>query len=239
MKNIKLHKLPTHVAIIMDGNGRWAKKRGLLRIAGHQEGVKRAKEIVETAREMGIKVLTLYTFSYENWQRPEEEVNFLMRLLEDYVKKEHENLLKKDIRLQVIGELELLPERTYDVLQKAMKDTAHCQSMILNLAISYGGRQEILQAVRSLIKADMRPEDVSLDTFKQFLWTKELPDPDLIIRTGGEIRISNFLLWQSAYAEFYFTSVLWPDFHKEDFIRALNDYQKRERRFGKISEQLK
>ncbi|MDL1955937.1 MAG: isoprenyl transferase [Candidatus Desulfofervidus auxilii] len=243
MKDIKLNKLPVHVAIIMDGNGRWAKRRGLPRIVGHQEGAKRAREIVETARELGIKILTLYTFSYENWQRPQEEVKFLMHLLEDYLKEERKNLIKEDIRLQAIGDLSLLPKTTYETLQSVIKDTIHCQSMIFNLAISYGGRQEIIYAVRNLIEKikqnKIKIEDINIDLFSKFLWTKGLPDPDLIIRTGGEIRISNFLLWQCAYAEFYFTPILWPDFHKAEFIEALKDYQNRERRFGKISEQLK
>jgi len=246
MKNIEpleLHKLPIHVAIIMDGNGRWAKKRALPRIAGHREGTKRAKEIVEVAREIGIKVITLYTFSYENWQRPKEEVTILMHLLKNYLEEEWESLIKQDIRLLAIGDLRLLPSDTYEVLQKVIKNTASCQTMILNLAISYGGRQEIIHAIKLLIEdvkqGNIEPEDINEGLFSQYLWTKGIPDPDFIIRTSGEFRLSNFLLWQSAYAEFYITPILWPDFSRLHFIKALQEYQRRERRFGKISEQFR
>ncbi|MCD6320578.1 MAG: isoprenyl transferase [Candidatus Desulfofervidaceae bacterium] len=235
-------KLPVHVAIIMDGNGRWAKQRGLPRIAGHQEGTKTAKEIIETAREIGIKVLTLYTFSYENWQRPKEEVDFLMQLLENYLREELPTMLKQDIKFRASGELSLLPENTYTMLQKVITDTSHCQSMILNLTLSYGGRQEILNAVKEIVDAALQgkitPQDINEALFNQYLWTKGLPDPDFIIRTGGEMRLSNFLLWQSAYAEFYITPTFWPDFHRPQFLEALKDYERRERRFGKTSEQL-
>jgi len=246
MKNtepLELHKLPLHVAIIMDGNGRWAKKRALPRVAGHREGIKRAREIVEVAREIGIKVITLYTFSYENWQRPEEEVTILMHLLKNYLEEEWESLIKQDIRLLAIGDLKLLPSDTYEVLQKVIKNTAPCQTMILNLAISYGGRQEIIHAVKLLIEdvkqGNIEPEDINEGLFSQYLWTKGIPDPDFIIRTSGEFRLSNFLLWQSAYAEFYITPILWPDFSRLHFIKALQEYQRRERRFGKISEQFR
>ena len=246
MKNtepLELHKLPLHVAIIMDGNGRWAKKRELPRVVGHREGIKRAREIVEVAREIGIKVITLYTFSYENWQRPKEEVTILMHLLKNYLEEEWESLIKQDIRLLAIGDLRLLPLETYEVLQKVIKNTAQCQTMILNLAISYGSRQEIIHAVKLLIEdvkqGNIEPEDINEGLFSQYLWTKGLPDPDFIIRTSGEFRLSNFLLWQSAYAEFYITPILWPDFSRLHFIKALQEYQRRERRFGKISEQLR
>jgi len=246
MKNtepLELHKLPLHVAIIMDGNGRWAKKRELPRLAGHREGIKRAREIVEVAREIGIKVITLYTFSYENWQRPKEEVTILMHLLKNYLEEEWESLIKQDIRLLAIGDLRLLPSDTYEVLQKVIKNTASCQTMILNLAISYGGRQEIIHAIKLLIEdvkqGNIEPEDINEGLFSQYLWTKGIPDPDFIIRTSGEFRLSNFLLWQSAYAEFYITPILWPDFSRLHFIKALQEYQRRERRFGKISEQLR
>jgi len=236
------NKLPVHVAIIMDGNGRWAKQRGLPRIAGHREGTKTAREIIETAREIGIKVLTLYTFSYENWQRPKEEVDFLMQLLKNYLQEELPNMLKQDIRLYASGELSLLPEGTYKTLREVMDSTAHCQSMVLNLALSYGGRQEILNAVRGIVDAALEgkvtPKDINETLFNQYLWTKGLPDPDFIIRTSGEMRLSNFLLWQSAYAEFYITPTFWPDFHRPQFLEALKEYQRRERRFGKTSEQL-
>ncbi len=238
-----LDKLPKHVAIIMDGNGRWAKKRGRPRFFGHQEGTKRAKEIVEAAREIGIKVLTLYTFSLENWQRPKEEVEFLMQLLEKYLKQETSNIIKQDIQFRVSGDLSLLPASTYNIIQEAIQKTTHCQQMILNLALSYGGRQEIIQAVKGIVKdvlaGKITPEEIDTTLFPRYLWTKGLPDPDLIIRTSGEMRLSNFLIWQAAYAELYVTPTLWPDFGKEDFIKALKDYQRRERRFGKTSEQLK
>ncbi|AMM41006.1 UDP pyrophosphate synthase [Candidatus Desulfofervidus auxilii] len=246
MKNIRtlgLYKLPLHVAIIMDGNGRWAKKKELPRIAGHREGIKRAKEIVEVSREIGIKVITLYTFSYENWQRPQEEIAVLMQLLKNYLEGEWENLVKQDIRLIAIGDLKLLPPDTYEVLQKVIKNTAKCQTMILNLAISYGGRQEIIHAVKVLIEnvkqGNIKSDEINEVIFSQYLWTKGLPDPDFIIRTSGEFRLSNFLLWQSAYAEFYITPILWPDFNRFQFIEALKEYQRRERRFGKISEQFR
>jgi len=238
-----MDKLPVHVAIIMDGNGRWAKKRGLPRVFGHQEGTKRAKEIVEAAREIGIKVLTLYTFSLENWQRPKDEVEFLMKLLEDYLKQEVAAMVRHNIQFRVSGDLSLLPLSTYNIVQETIQKTTHCQQMILNLALSYGGRQEIIQAVKGIVKdalaGKITPEEIDATLFSRYLWTKGLPDPDLIIRTSGEMRLSNFLIWQAAYAELYITPTLWPDFDQEKFIEALKDYQRRERRFGKTSEQLK
>lgn len=245
MKNLEIldqGKLPIHVAIIMDGNGRWAKQRGIPRVVGHQEGIKRAREITQLAREIGIKVLTIYAFSYENWQRPKEEVFFLMHLLKTYLEDEWENMLKHNIQLQVIGDLRPLPKDIYEVLEKAIKGTAKCQGMILNLALSYGSRQEIIHAARTLAEAvreeKVNPKEINEELFNGYLWTKGLPDPDFIIRTSGELRLSNFLLWQSAYSELYVTPILWPDFHQANFIEALKDYQCRERRVGKISEQL-
>ncbi len=240
---LDFNRLPQHVAIIMDGNGRWAKKRGLNRVFGHQEGTKRAKEIIEAAREIGIKVLTLYTFSLENWQRPKEEVEFLMKLLEDYLQTETPNMLKQDICFRVAGEVSLLPLSTQKKISETIAATSHCKAMVLNLALSYGGRQEIITAVKAIVKdvldGTLLPEKIDQKIFGNYLWTRGLPDPDFIIRTSGEMRLSNFLLWQAAYAEFYVTPTLWPDFSKTKFIQALEDYQRRERRFGKLSEQLK
>ncbi len=236
-------KLPQHVAIIMDGNGRWAKARHLPRIMGHREGMKSVRAVVETARKIGIRVLTLYAFSKENWQRPPEEVSFLMRLLKEYLEKEVEELHRKDIRIQAIGEIELLPNEIYHLLLKSIEKTRFNRGMILNLALSYGGRAEIVNAAKKFAKlvkeGKMEPEELQEETFSTFLYTKDLPDPDFLIRTSGEQRLSNFLLYQCAYTELYFTTTLWPDFREKEFLEALRDYQRRERRFGKISEQLK
>jgi len=236
-------KLPRHVAIIMDGNGRWAKARHLPRIMGHREGMKSVRVVVETARKLGIQVLTLYAFSKENWQRPMEEVSFLMRLLKEYLEKEVEELHQKDIRIRAIGEIELLPDEIYRLLLGAMKKTSQNRGMILNLALSYGGRAEIVNAAREIarlaLKGQLNPEELDEKMFSSFLYTDGLPDPDLLIRTSGERRLSNFLLYQCAYTELYFTPTLWPDFREKEFLEALRDYQQRERRFGKTSEQLK
>lgn len=241
MEGLIKEKLPKHVAIIMDGNGRWAKKHGKPRIEGHLEGVKSVREIVETARELGIKVLTLYAFSYENWQRPKEEISALMELLNKYLNDELENMLKNDIQLMAIGELDLLPTNTYNILKETIKKTKDCKGMILNLALSYGGRQEIVQATKRLVKATLAGRinigDISPSLFEKYLYTAGLPDPDLLIRTSGEMRISNFLLWQLAYTEIYITPIFWPEFRRAQFIEALKAYQLRNRRFGKIPEQ--
>ncbi|MCD6255148.1 MAG: isoprenyl transferase [Deltaproteobacteria bacterium] len=241
MEGLIKEKLPKHVAIIMDGNGRWAKKHGKPRIEGHLEGVKSVREIVETARELGIKVLTLYAFSYENWQRPKEEISALMELLNKYLNDELENMLKNDIQLMAIGELDLLPTDTYNILKETIKKTKDCKGMILNLALSYGGRQEIIQATKRLVKATLAGRinigDISPSLFGKYLYTAGLPDPDLLIRTSGEMRISNFLLWQLAYTEIYITPIFWPEFRRAQFIEALKAYQLRNRRFGKIPEQ--
>ncbi|OAG27139.1 isoprenyl transferase [Thermodesulfatator autotrophicus] len=236
------NKIPAHVAIIMDGNGRWAKARLLPRIMGHREGMKSVRAVVEVARKVGIKVLTLYAFSKENWQRPKEEVSFLMNLLAEYLQKEVDELHEKDIQIRAIGEIELLPRQVLELLEKAVKKTKKNQGLILNLALSYGGRAEIARAARLIaeacLKGDLKPDEINEDMFSRFLYTANLPDPDLLIRTSGEKRISNFLLYQCAYTEFYFTPTLWPDFREREFIEALKDYQARERRFGKISEQV-
>ena len=235
-------RLPRHVAIIMDGNGRWAKRKSLHRISGHIKGVEAVRAVVTASREIGIQYLTLYAFSKENWKRPEEEVRALMDLLYDYLIKELDEMLQNDIRLNAIGELANLPERVYEKLLDTIERTRHCQGMTLTLALSYGGRAEILHAVRSIISdlenKRISHDQINLDSFPSHLWTREIPDPDLLIRTSGEYRISNFLLWQMAYTEIYVTETLWPDFGKNELVEAILDYQSRERRFGLTSEQL-
>ena len=235
-------KLPRHIAIIMDGNGRWAKKKNLNRISGHIKGVNAVREIVTACRELGIKVLTLYAFSIENWRRPKDEVTALMGLLKEYLLKEREEMIQNNIRLSAIGRLEDLPLDVRNTLKEAIKITEQCNGMILNLALSYGGRSEILHATQGILsdfqKGKVKPEEINLQRFSQYLWTWGLPDPDLLIRTSGEFRISNFLLWQIAYTELYVTETLWPDFNREELLKAIADYQSRERRFGLTSEQL-
>ena len=235
-------KLPKHVAIIMDGNGRWAKRKGMLRIVGHENGTKSVRTTVEACAEIGIKNLTLYAFSTENWNRPKTEVNTLMKLLVKSLKKEIKTLQDNNIRLQAIGKLEELPEKANKELHEVIEKTKQNTHMNLTLALSYGSREEIINAVKS-ISANVKNNIISIDSIDEsiinkHLYTENLPDVDLLIRTSGEQRISNFLLWQIAYAELYFTDVLWPDFSKEDLYKALKCYEKRERRFGKTSEQL-
>ncbi len=235
-------RIPRHVAIIMDGNGRWAKRKSLRRINGHIKGVDAVRAVVTASREIGIKYLTLYAFSMENWKRPKDEVNALMDLLYKYLIDELEEMLENDIRLNAIGELETLPPTVYEKLLSVMQETSHCQGMTLTLALSYGARAEIVHAVQSIItnlhKKKIAREEVTVNSFASYLWTKDLPDPDLLIRTSGEYRISNFMLWQMAYTEIYVTETLWPDFGKKELIEAILDYQSRERRFGLTSEQL-
>ena len=242
MGQIDKEKLPKHIAIIMDGNGRWAKKKLLNRISGHTKGVDAVREVVTTCRELGIKILTLYAFSIENWRRPKEEVKALMGLLNEYLLKEQGEMIKNNIRLSAIGRLEDLPPVVLATLQESMEMTKHCDGMTLNLALSYGGRAEILHAAKGIIsdlrEGKMRPEELTEQRFSQYLWTWGLSDPDLLIRTSGEFRISNFLLWQIAYTELYVTETLWPDFNREELLKAIADYQSRERRFGLTSEQL-
>ncbi len=242
MEEIDKEKLPRHIAIIMDGNGRWAKKKNLNRISGHIKGVDAVREVVTFCRELGIGVLTLYAFSMENWQRPKEEVAALMGLLKEYLFKECEEMVKNDIRLSAIGRLEDLPADVRATLEESIQKTEKCNGMILNLALSYGGRSEILHAVRGIIsdlrKGMIKEEEIDLSSFSQYLWTRGLPDPDLLIRTSGEFRISNFLLYQMAYTELYLTETLWPDFNREELLKAIADYQSRERRFGLTSEQI-
>ncbi len=241
-QNLSIQKLPRHIAIIMDGNGRWAKKRGKDRIFGHHEGVKRVREIVEETIRLKIPYLTLYTFSTENWNRPKEEVEALMNLLVESLNREAEDLMKQNIKLNAIGDLSKLPAHTYQSLQEVLKKTSGNTGTVLSIALNYGGRDELVNAMRELAKKVKNniilPENIDENKINLQLYTKSLPDVDLMIRTGGEKRISNFLLWKLAYAELYFTDVLWPDFKKEQYHEALNDYQKRERRFGKTSEQI-
>jgi len=242
MEEIDKEKLPHHIAIIMDGNGRWAKKKWLNRISGHMKGVDAVREVVTTCRELGIRVLTLYAFSKENWNRPKDEVTALMGLLKEYLLKETGEMIENNIRLRVIGRTKDLPLDVQDTLRETLKKTEQCDGMILSLALSYGGRSEILHAVRGILsdfkKGMIQPEEITLQRFSQYLWTWGIPDPDLLIRTSGEFRISNFLLWQIAYAELYVTETLWPDFDKKELLKAIADYQSRERRFGLTSEQL-
>ena len=239
---IDIKRLPQHVAIIMDGNGRWAKKRGKLRTFGHNHGVTSVRETAEAAAELGIKYLTLYAFSTENWNRPRAEVNALMKLLVRTIHKESKTLHDNKIRLLAIGELEALPKKTQKELQEAINDTAHHERMAMVLALSYSSRWELTQAAKELAK-DVATNKISLqqvdqELFESYLTTSAFPDPELLIRTSGEYRISNFLLWQIAYSELYFTPKFWPEFRKEDFYEAIVDFQNRERRFGKISEQI-
>jgi len=229
---------PLHIAIIMDGNGRWAKERGLARTAGHREGIKRIKEIVKAAKELGVKYLTLFAFSTENWNRPKREVNMLMRYLDNFLKREIDNLNKDNIRIIVIGREKPVPTYLINRIKSAQEITAGNNGLFLIIAFNYGARQEILDAVKkysmAVINKEEDPREINEDTFSRFLYTKDIPDPDLLIRTSGELRISNFLLWQISYAEFYFTNKYWPDFNKEELEKAIFDYQRRERRFGRI-----
>jgi len=228
-------RIPEHVAIIMDGNGRWAEMRGLPRIEGHKRGAERTREVIAAAREVGVGTLTLYAFSLENWQRPDEEVSMLMKLLEFYLKKEFSELIKGGIVFRTIGEIWRLPDNIRTLLKDAEERSLHNKGLNLVLALSYSGRNEIIRAVKKAISLGMKPEGVSEAYFDSLLDTSGLPAPDLIIRTSGEKRISNFLLWQAAYAELLFTDTLWPDFTREEFFLALHDYQMRERRFGTVN----
>jgi len=234
--------LPKHIAIIMDGNGRWAKKRGKKRIYGHHEGVKTVREIVENSVELQIKYLSLYTFSTENWNRPKEEVDALMDLLVQTLNEQIADLMKQNIRLNAIGNLNRLPAHTYQTLQEVLQKTTDNSGMTLSIALNYGGRDEIVQMTKELAKKVKNniilPENIDENKINLHLYSHNLPDVDFMIRTGGEKRISNFLLWKIAYAELYFTDILWPDFNKQHYYEALADYQKRERRFGKTSEQI-
>jgi len=237
-----INNIPKHVAIIMDGNGRWAKKRGQDRVFGHINGVQSIRNVLEAAMEIGVKYLTLYAFSAENWDRPKEEVDALMSLLVKTLLDEVEELGKNGVRLSAIGNLEMLPDNAIELLNQSFENTQMNDKITLTLALSYSSKWEITDAARKLAvkvqKGELLPEQITEETMDAALNTNDLPDPELLIRTSGELRISNFLLWQLAYAEFYFTDELWPDFNKESFFKAIKHYQSRERRFGKISEQI-
>ena len=242
MMNSEHKNIPTHLAIIMDGNGRWAKNLGKQRVFGHREGVKRVQEIVETAQREGIQYLTLYTFSTENWNRPKEEVSVLMRLLVRSLKTELNKMLKNGVRLNTIGNQDRLPEEVKEMLGECVEKTKNNDRLVLTLALNYGGKEELTQMVQQIslkVKNNIiSPENVDETIINKHLYTQNLPEVDLLIRTGGEHRISNFLLWQIAYAELYFTSTYWPEFDTDALKEAIANYQNRERRFGKTSEQL-
>ena len=241
-EQIDITRLPEHIAIIMDGNGRWAKNQGKFRVFGHESGVLSVKDIVEGCVDIGIKYLTVYAFSTENWNRPIEEVNALMELLISTINQEAETLNKNNVRLNAIGDLKSLPQKCIDDLANVMEITSKNTKCTLTLALSYSAKWEILEAAKRLAQQVQEQkitlEEINEDIFASQLTTAQMPDPELMIRTSGEHRVSNFLLWQIAYTELYFTETLWPDFRREDLFEAIVDYQKRERRFGKISEQL-
>ncbi len=242
-QQIDVNNLPKHIAIIMDGNGRWAKKQGAARVFGHKNAIKAVRDTTEACAELGVKYLTLYAFSTENWSRPKEEVNALMQLLVSTIRSETETLTKNNVRLFTIGNIDTLPKSCQKELQEAIEITRNNTGLQLVLALSYSGRWEILEAVRKITsdveKGTLQTASITDEVFAQYLNTKNIPDPELLIRTSGEMRISNFLLWQIAYSELYMPDVLWPDFRKEHLYEAILAYQKRERRFGKISEQVK
>lgn len=242
-ESLDKEKIPQHIAIIMDGNGRWAQQKGAMRVFGHKNAIAAVRESIEGCGELGVKYLTLYAFSTENWSRPEDEVSALMELLVDTISGEVPNMLKNNIRLLAIGDIETLPQKAKEKLHEAKGLTSKNTGLSVVLALSYSGRWELQHAIKSIVKkvADhqLKIEDITQEEIAAHLNTKNIPDPELLIRTSGEIRISNFLLWQLAYTELYFTEVLWPDFRKEHLIEAIFDYQKRERRFGKTGAQIK
>jgi len=235
VRQVNFDRLPAHIAIIMDGNGRWAAQRHLPRVEGHRAGIDAVRDTVETAARLGIKVLTLYAFSIENWKRPAAEISTLMMLLKRYLRSELKTLLTNDIRFSVIGRMEELSDDIQDELRAAIKRTSNDGGMLFNIALNYGGRAEIVDAARRAIESGIRPEDLDEQRFESFLYTAGQPDPDLLIRTSGEMRVSNYLLWQIAYAEIYVTETLWPDFRRRHLLEAVLAYQKRERRYGGIS----
>jgi len=238
LRSIDFARLPRHVAIIMDGNGRWARLRHKQRVEGHRAGIASVRDVVETSARLGLQVLTLYAFSVENWKRPKSEVSTLMGLLKRYLRMELDTLLRNNIRFRVIGRAEDLPEDVRDELARGMERTQACTGLLFNIALNYGGRSEITDAVRRLVRdftaSGRDSREVDERTFSSYLYTAGQPDPDLLIRTSGEMRVSNFLLWQIAYAEIWVTDVLWPDFRRRHLLQAIADYQKRERRYGGI-----
>jgi undecaprenyl diphosphate synthase len=233
-------RIPAHVAIIMDGNGRWAQKRLMNRVRGHEQGAQSVRAIVAASRRIGIQVLTLYAFSTENWARPQVEISALMELLKDFLVSEQQTMMEKNIRLNAIGEIGKLPERVQAVLEETMRLTRQNDGMLLNLALSYGGRSEILRMVQTLTRkatqGTIMPEMITEKMIADHLYTADMPDPDLLIRTSGEMRISNFLLWQIAYSEIFVTPTLWPDFNEKEYLEILKEFQNRERRFGKLKD---
>ena len=237
-RDLDQSRLPRHVAVIMDGNGRWAKRRGLPRIIGHRQGVDALKNLLRCCNDWGIEALTAYAFSTENWGRPEEEVDFLMTLFERVLMRELQEMMEENVRIQFVGNLAALPRSLQTQIERSMNLTQENTGIQFTVATNYGGRQEILQAVRAIAtqvqQGQLQPEEIDEELFSQHLYTANVCDPDLLIRTSGEMRLSNFLLWQMAYAEIYITDALWPDFDRGEFHRALSDYQQRQRRFGKI-----
>lgn len=243
IKQLDANRIPRHVAIIMDGNGRWAKEHGQQRTFGHENGVSTVRQVTEIASEVGVKYLTLYTFSTENWDRPQDEVDALMNLIVVSIEQQTPDLIKNNVRLTTIGDMRRMPEFASNRLRKCMQDTSGCTGLVLCLALSYSSRWEIVEACRQMareaVSGALSPDSIDDATMAAHLATSDMPDPDLLIRTGGDLRISNYLLWQIAYSELYFTSKYWPDFTKEDFVQAIADFQARERRYGKTSEQVK
>ncbi|MCS7215697.1 MAG: isoprenyl transferase [Thermodesulfovibrio sp.] len=225
-----------HVGIIMDGNGRWAQLRGLPRYEGHKRGVEKVREIIRAAVKLNIDIITFYAFSIENWQRPKKEVDIIMSLLQNHLKKETQTFLSQGIRFKMIGNREMIPSDILKVIEETENITSECKTLIAQFAISYGGRDEIIRVAKRIVRENILPEKINEELFSSMLDTAGVPEPDLIIRTSGEQRISNFLIWQSAYSELYFTQTLWPDFTEEEFTEAILDFQKRQRRFGKVSE---
>ncbi|MFC3882542.1 isoprenyl transferase [Bacillus songklensis] len=237
-KELLNYEIPNHIAIIMDGNGRWAQKRSLPRIMGHHEGMKVVRRITKVANELGVKALTLYAFSTENWKRPKMEVDFLMKLPEEFLGTFLPELIEENVQVRIMGNKDELPSHTLRAVEKAMNETKNNTGLILNFALNYGSRYEMVEGIKKIIadyeQNNLKLDDINEDCFSSYLMSKELPDPDLLIRTSGELRLSNFMLWQLAYTEFWFTDTLWPDFGEEDFVEAIEDFQNRGRRFGGI-----
>lgn len=235
---VKSKEIPEHVAIIMDGNGRWAKKRNLPRIAGHHEGMRTVRKITRIANDIGIKVLTLYAFSTENWKRPKREIDFLMKLPVEFLSTYLPELIEQNVRVEMIGEFDLLPNHTKQAIQRAIEETSDNDGMTLNFAMNYGSRFEIIQAMKEIsemaVRGEIKPDDINESLVDEHLMTAHLPEPDLLIRTSGEVRLSNFMLWQLAYTEFSFTDVLWPDFNEQCMLNAVKEFQSRNRRFGNV-----
>lgn len=237
-QKIQKELVPNHVAIIMDGNGRWAQEKGLSRSAGHKEGVEAIRRVTISANDLGVKVLTLYAFSTENWKRPKEEIDGLMKLLVQYIRIELDRIHKNNVKIQTMGDLNKLPKFAKEEVERAIKKTKNNTKMILNIGLNYGGRDEIVHGIKNLLEdykmGKLKEEDIDEEIFKNYLYTNNLPDPDLLIRPSGELRLSNFMLYQIAYTEFWFSHIYWPDFKEEEFYKAIIDYQRRNRRFGGI-----